>query len=52
VPEYAKGMLLSCSHEGCGCRVLIQEECHCDGVTAESTYTCTCGAPLLPVSAS
>jgi hypothetical protein len=50
MPEYAQGMVLTCTHEGCGCRVQIQEECHCDGVSADSTYTCACGAPLVAVT--
>ncbi len=47
-----KGTVLTCAHEKCGCRVLVQEVCHCGGVTAESTYMCACGAPLVPVSSS
>jgi hypothetical protein len=46
---YETGTLLTCTHEGCGCRVMIQEPCHCEG--AENTnYTCACGAKLVPVS--
>jgi hypothetical protein len=46
---YESGTLLTCTHEGCGCRVLIQESCHCEG--AENTnYTWACGAKLVPVS--
>ena len=45
--EFTKGSVLTCAHEDCGCRVLIQEQCHCDPVTAESTYTCVCGSPLV-----
>jgi hypothetical protein len=45
----AKGTVLTCAHEHCGCRVLIEEECHCSGVNAESSYQCACGAPLVPV---
>jgi hypothetical protein len=49
VANYAKGIVLTCSHEHCNCRVLIQEECHCEGVTDESIYRCVCGAELVPV---
>jgi hypothetical protein len=43
----AQGTVLSCGHEGCGCRVVIQEECHC---TPDGTaYICICGSPLEPV---
>jgi hypothetical protein len=49
MPEYREGTVLTCTHEHCSCRVLIQSECHCDGVTDESRYTCACGAPLVPV---
>jgi metallothionein len=47
--NYPKGILLTCTHEHCNCRVLIQEECHCEGVTDESIYRCVCGAELVPV---
>ena len=48
---YAVGTVLTCTHEGCGCRVLIQESCHCEGAE-NSNYTCACGATLVPVSGS
>ena len=48
---YEKGTLLTCEHEGCGCRVLIQEQCNCSGAD-NSNYTCGCGAKLIPVSGS
>jgi hypothetical protein len=44
--NYPKGMVLTCSHEHCNCRVLIREGCHCDGVTDESIYRCVCSAEL------
>ncbi|MBV9319629.1 MAG: metallothionein [Mycobacterium sp.] len=46
--DYEKGTLLTCGHEGCGCRVRIEVECHC----AESgqAYRCTCGDELVAVS--
>jgi len=47
--ELTSGTVLSCAHEGCGCRVVIQEVCHCEGTTADSTYTCACGAPMVVV---
>lgn len=46
-----KGTVLTCAHEGCNCRVLIQEECHCREVDAASGYRCACGAPLVPLDA-
>lgn len=45
--EYTKGAILTCTHEHCNCRVVIVEECHCEGVTEESKYLCACGAPLV-----
>ena len=44
---YETGTLLTCEHEHCGCRVLIQEQCNCDGAD-NSNYTCACGAKLIP----
>jgi metallothionein len=49
--KYEAGTLLTCTHEGCGCRVLIQEECNCEGADS-ANYTCACGAPLVPVTGS
>jgi metallothionein len=49
MPQYVEGMVLTCTHEDCACRVRIESECHCPGVTSESQYTCACGAPLVPV---
>jgi hypothetical protein len=46
---YTEGTVLTCTHEGCKCRVLIQAECHCEGATSESAYRCACGAELVPV---
>ncbi len=48
--NHAKGTVLTCTHEDCNCRVLIQAECHCPGVTDESSYRCACGAELVPVT--
>jgi hypothetical protein len=48
---YATGTLLTCEHEHCGCRVLIQEQCNCDGAD-NANYTCACGAKLIPVEGS
>jgi len=47
VSDYTKGSILTCTHEHCACRVVIVEECHCDGVSEDSTYLCACGAPLV-----
>lgn len=41
------GTLLTCGHEGCGCRVRIEVPCHCSG--AGEGYRCTCGDALTPV---
>lgn len=49
MPEYRKGMVLTCGHEDCDCRIVIESECHCAGVTSEATYVCACGSPLLPI---
>jgi metallothionein len=48
---YEGGTVLTCEHEGCGCRVLVQEPCHCEGAEG-ANYTCACGARLVPVSGS
>ncbi|HEY1439573.1 MAG TPA: metallothionein MymT [Mycobacterium sp.] len=45
--NYEAGTLLSCGHEGCGCRVRIEVPCHCSG--AGEPYRCTCGDELTPV---
>ncbi|MDA3660183.1 MULTISPECIES: metallothionein [Mycobacterium] len=42
------GTVLTCTHEGCGCRVRIETECHCPG--ADQPYRCTCGEELVPAS--
>jgi len=47
---YTAGTVLTCTHEDCHCRVLIQEECHCPGAADGSAYRCACGASLVPVS--
>jgi metallothionein len=47
VTQYSEGTVLTCAHEGCGCRVRIEKECHCPG---GQSYTCACGAPLVEVS--
>lgn len=49
--KYTEGTILTCTHEECNCRVLVQAECHCPGVTDESTYRCACGAELVPAEA-
>jgi hypothetical protein len=46
--QYSKGALLTCEHEGCGCRVRIEEECHCP--SGDRAYVCACGAPLVEVT--
>lgn len=49
MPRYTEGTVLTCTHEDCNCRVRIEAECHCPGVTSDSQYVCACGAPLVPV---
>lgn len=48
--QYSKGTVLTCGHEECGCRVRIDEECHCP--SGGQSYTCTCGAPLVETTDS
>jgi metallothionein len=45
--KFEKGVLLTCPHEGCGCRVRVEEVCDCPG--AGDHYTCICGAPMVLV---
>jgi metallothionein len=47
--EVTQGTVLSCAHEGCGCQIVVQKVCHCEGTTPDSTYTCACGAPMVVV---
>ncbi len=42
------GTVLTCAHEGCECRIRVESECHCEG--PESSYKCTCGADMVPVT--
>lgn len=42
------GTVLTCAHEGCGCRIRVESECHCEG--PETSYKCTCGADMVPVT--
>lgn len=45
MPDYPQGTVLTCGHGDCGCRVVIDAECHCEG--AGAPYVCTCGAPMV-----
>lgn len=47
---YPSGTVLTCSHDGCGCRVRIEAECHCPD--AGAPYQCSCGAPMVAVDTS
>ena len=49
--KYTEGAVLTCTHQECNCRVLVQAECHCPQVTDESTYRCVCGTELVPAEA-
>jgi hypothetical protein len=44
----AAGTLLTCGHEGCGCRIRIEVPCDCPG--AGEPYRCTCGDEMVAVS--
>lgn len=46
--QYSMGTVLTCAHEGCGCRVRIDEECHC--TSGDQPYTCACGTPMVKVA--
>lgn len=48
--QNTKGTVLTCAHEECGCRVRIEEECHCP--SGDQTYTCACGAPMVEVASA
>lgn len=50
--RYAEGTVLTCTHEDCACRVLIQTECHCPGAADGTPYRCACGAEMVPVEGS
>jgi hypothetical protein len=41
------GTLLSCGHDGCGCRVRIEVACHCSG---DQAYICKCGDEMVEVA--
>jgi hypothetical protein len=45
VAKFEKGVLLTCPHEGCGCRVRVEEVCDCPG--GGDHYTCVCGAEMV-----
>jgi len=45
--NYPAGILLSCIHDECLCRVRVEVECHCED--AGGAYRCTCGAEMAPV---
>jgi len=46
--EFTEGTVLTCTHEDCDCRLLVQKACHCAG-EAGTGYCCTCGAPMVAV---
>jgi metallothionein len=46
---YEPGTELTCTHEGCRCRIVVQENCNCEGAR-EGSYMCACGTRLIPVS--
>jgi len=46
---FPEGTVLTCTHEGCGCRLVVQRACHCTGESG-ATYTCSCGTPMVVVA--
>ena len=44
------GILPTCVHEECPCRVRVEVECHCDD--GGQAYRCTCGAEMVAVEES
>jgi len=46
---YVKGMVLTCSHEDCDCRLVVDRPCTCSAPES-ARYTCSCGAPMVEVS--
>lgn len=45
--SYPPGVLLTCTHDDCGCRVRVEVECTCPD--AGDPYRCTCGTEMRPV---
>jgi hypothetical protein len=45
--SYETGTVLTCAHDGCGCRIRIEVPCHCSG--AEQAYRCSCGTEMVTV---
>ena len=45
--SYEAGTLLSCGHDGCGCRVRIEVPCHCSG---DHAYVCKCGDDMVEIA--
>lgn len=43
--DYPQGTVLTCSHGDCDCRIRVESECHCTGVSVP--YVCSCGAPMV-----
>ena len=48
--DYPAGTVLTCTHEGCGCRVRVESPCDCPD--AGVAYRCTCGADMVTVKES
>jgi metallothionein len=48
--DFPAGTVLTCTHEHCGCRLLVQQACDCASEPG-ATYTCSCGTPMVAVSA-
>jgi len=47
--EFVKGTVLTCTHEDCECRLLVQQACNCKSEVG-ATYTCSCGTPMVVVA--
>lgn len=48
--NYPPGTVLTCTHEGCGCRIRVESQCDCPD--AGMAYRCTCGADMVTVKES
>lgn len=48
--SYVAGTVLTCSHEHCGCRVVVQQPCGCSAPEGAG-YLCGCGAAMVEAPA-
>jgi len=47
--DFPAGTVLTCTHEDCGCRLVVQQACNCSSADG-ATYTCSCGTPMVKVT--